>query len=53
MPRHWVPPHIGFSAVDAHRAIGKQHSLPQYLASPSLTRQLCTAAMCGLEEAGL
>lgn len=49
MPRHWLPPHIGFAAVDAHRAIGKQHGLPQYLHSPTLTKRLCSAAMCGLE----
>lgn len=49
MPRQWIPAHVGFSAVDAHRAIGKQHGLPQYLQSPTLTKRLCSAAMCGLE----
>lgn len=49
MPRHWIPEHVGFAAVDAHRTVGKQHGLPQYLESPTLTKRLCSAAMCGLE----
>lgn len=49
MPRQWIPEHVGFAAVDAHRTVGKQHGLPQYLESPTLTKRLCSAAMCGLE----
>ncbi|MFM7035659.1 MAG: alpha/beta hydrolase [Planctomycetia bacterium] len=50
MPRHWMPEHVEFSAIDAQSIIGKKHGLPLYLASPSLTKHLCAGATCGLEE---
>lgn len=48
MPRRWLPAHVEFSAVDAANIVGKNHGLPLYLSSPSLTKRLCTAAACGL-----
>ena len=48
MPRRWLPGHVEFSAVDGANIIGKNHGLPLYLASPSLTKRLCTAAANGL-----
>lgn len=49
MPRRWLPEHVEFSAVNAEQIIGKRHGLPLYLASPTLTKRLCAAAMCGIE----
>ena len=48
MPRRWLPGHVEFSAVDGANIIGKNHGLPLYLASPSLTKRLCSAAANGL-----
>jgi pimeloyl-ACP methyl ester carboxylesterase len=48
MPRRWLPDHVEFSAVDGGNIIGRNHGLPLYLSSPSLTKRLCTAAACGL-----
>jgi hypothetical protein len=48
MPRRWLPGHVEFSAVDGANIIGKNHGLPLYLASPSLTKRLCAAAANGL-----
>jgi hypothetical protein len=39
---------VEFSAVDGANIIGKNHGLPLYLASPSLTKRLCSAAANGL-----
>jgi hypothetical protein len=47
-PRRWLPDHVEFSAVDGGNIIGRNHGLPLYLSSPSLTKRLCTAAACGL-----
>jgi len=49
MPRSWMPEHVEFLAVNAEDIIGKKHGLPLYLASPSLTKRLCSSATCGLE----
>jgi esterase/lipase superfamily enzyme len=49
MPRRWLPEHVEFTAVNAEEIIGKRHGLPLYLASPSLTRRLCSSAICDLE----
>lgn len=49
MPRRWLPGHVAFSAVDGANIIGKNHGLPLYLASPSLTKRLCSAATGGME----
>lgn len=48
MPRRWLPGHLEFSAVDGANIIGKNHGLPLYLASPSLTKRLCGAVTSGL-----
>lgn len=48
MPRRWLPGHVDFSAVDGANIIGKNHGLPLYLASPTLTKRLCAAAARGL-----
>jgi hypothetical protein len=48
MPRRWLPGHVEFSAVDGAAIIGKNHGLPLYLASPSLTKRLCAAAASGM-----
>ena len=48
MPRRWIPGHVEFAAIDGANIIGRQHGLPLYLASPALTKWLCTAANCGL-----
>jgi hypothetical protein len=48
MPRRWLPGHVAFSAVDGANIIGKNHGLPLYLASPSLTKRLCSAATGGM-----
>ena len=48
MPRRWLPGHVAFSVVDGANIIGKNHGLPLYLASPSLTKRLCGAATGGL-----
>lgn len=48
MPRRWLPGHIEYSAVNAEAIIGKKHGLPLYLASPTLTKRLCSGATSGL-----
>ncbi len=48
MPRRWLPAHVEYEAVDGANIIGKNHGLPLYLASPSLTKRLCSAAAAGL-----
>ncbi len=48
MPRRWLPGRVAFSAVDGANIIGKNHGLPLYLASPSLTQRLCAAATSGM-----
>jgi hypothetical protein len=48
MPRRWLPGHVAFSSVDGANVIGKNHGLPLYLASPSLTKRLCSAATGGM-----
>jgi hypothetical protein len=48
MPRRWLPGRVAFSAADGANIIGKNHGLPLYLASPSLTQRLCAAATSGM-----
>ncbi len=48
MPRRWIPAHVEYSAINAENVIGKKHGLPLYLASPTLTKRLCTGATSGL-----
>ncbi len=48
MPRRWMPAHVEYSAVNAENIIGKKHGLLLYLASPKLSRQLCSGATAGL-----
>ncbi len=48
MPRRWIPAPVEFSAVDAEAIIGRRHGLPLYLASPTLTKRLCSGAVSGL-----
>lgn len=48
MPRRWMPAHVEYSAVNAETIIGKRHGLPLYLASPTLTKRLCSGATAGL-----
>lgn len=48
MPRRWVPAHVEYSAVNAETIVGKRHGLPLYLASPTLTKRLCSGAASGL-----
>lgn len=48
MARRWVPGQVEFSAVNAEPIIGRKHGLPLYLASPTLTKWLCSGATSGL-----
>lgn len=48
MPRRWMPDHVEYSAVNAENIIGKKHGLLLYLASPTLTKRLCSGATAGL-----
>ena len=48
MPRRWMPEHVEYSAVNAENIIGKKHGLPLYLASPTLSKRLCSGATSGL-----
>jgi esterase/lipase superfamily enzyme len=49
MPWRWIPAAVQFSSLDAAGIVGRTHGFPQYLASPSLMRQICTGATTGLE----
>lgn len=48
MPRRWLPPQIDFTATDAAAIVGKNHGLPLYLASPTLTATIAAGALEGL-----
>jgi hypothetical protein len=48
MPRRWMADGIDFSATDAAGIVGKNHGLPLYLASPTLTRRIARGALEGL-----
>jgi hypothetical protein len=48
MPRRWMPEHVEYSAVNAENIIGKKHGLLLYLASPTLSKRLCSGATSGL-----
>ena len=48
MPRRWMPEHVEYSAVNAENIIGKKHGLLLYLASPTLSKRLCSGATAGL-----
>lgn len=48
MPHRWAPPGVEFSATDAAAIVGKNHGLPLYLAAPSLTWRIATAARTDL-----
>jgi hypothetical protein len=44
MPRRWAAG-AEFTATDAATVVGKNHGLPLYLASPSLSRRIATGAL--------
>ena len=44
MPRRWAGD-AEFTATDAARIVGKNHGLPLYLASPTLTRRIASGAL--------
>lgn len=44
MPRRWAGT-AEFTATDAARIVGKNHGLPLYLASPTLTRRIAAGAL--------
>lgn len=44
MPRRWAGT-AEFTATDAARIVGKNHGLPLYLASPTLTRRIASGAL--------
>jgi hypothetical protein len=48
MPRRWLPSQIDFTATDASAIVGKNHGLPLYLASPTLTAKIAAGALEGL-----
>ncbi|MGB8854027.1 MAG: alpha/beta fold hydrolase [Pirellulales bacterium] len=48
MPRRWLPPDVDFTATDAAAIVGKNHGLPLYLASPTLTATIAAGALEGL-----
>lgn len=48
MPRRWLPSQINFTATDAAAIVGKNHGLPLYLASPTLTAKIAAGALEGL-----
>ena len=48
MPRRWLPPQVDFTATDAASIVGKNHGLPLYLASPTLTATIAAGALEGL-----
>lgn len=51
MPRHWLPPHVEFTAVDGADLVGRQHNLPLYLDSAPLVRRISAGALGGLGPA--
>lgn len=48
MPRRWLTPQVDFTATDAASIVGKNHGLPLYLASPTLTAKIAAGALEGL-----
>lgn len=48
MPRRWLAEGIDYSATDAAGIVGRNHGLPLYLASPTLTRRIARGALEGL-----
>jgi hypothetical protein len=49
MPRRWAEG-AEFTATDAAGIVGKQHGLPLYLASPTLSRRIATGALDALAQ---
>lgn len=49
MPRRWLPPQVEFASTDGAAIVGKNHGLPLYLASPTLTRTIASGAVDGLQ----
>ena len=49
MPRRWAEG-AEFIATDAAGIVGKQHGLPLYLASPTLSRRIATGALDALAQ---
>jgi esterase/lipase superfamily enzyme len=48
MPRRWLQSEVDFAATDAAAIVGKNHGLPLYLASPTLTATIAAGAIEGL-----
>jgi hypothetical protein len=48
MPRRWLPGHVEYTATNAAPIVGRKHSLPLYLESPTLAGRIVAGAVAGL-----
>jgi len=53
MPRRWVPPEIEYRAFDAAGIVGREHGLPLYLESNTLSRRIAEGTVGCLPEGPL